>query len=310
MRGRILVCLLILVLVAACGGPPKDKTGYPGVVTGRAVDSETSEPIEWVAVTIMGLSLGDVTDDSGRFYVSNVPPGRWNVIFSSWSHQDDTVAVDIGRTPDDVIDLAEVVLEYRWDLTNPHYREGWERAAADLEVGRAAHFRTGGLPADDYPQRIDTALGLPVVGNFSCLVDKQTIDLARGYNDCIEKYVRTNGLPSNSRKKWNDLILHPKKFFKAMAKTNPPFDLRALQDTVQTQEDGYRVVFVPARRTLIIISPSATKEMFLLYEDPNSVKIVRGPEGSCLVVVKTDYDYSDQGGWAVIDLAFGYYIGW
>ncbi len=58
-----------------------------GKIQGVVYDAETKEPLPYVNVVILNTDLGTATDDNGRFYILNVPSGRYTIEFSCLGYQ-------------------------------------------------------------------------------------------------------------------------------------------------------------------------------------------------------------------------------
>lgn len=52
-----------------------------GEITGTLTDSKTKEPMMGVVVIVEGTTLGSTTDMDGKFTISKVPAGKYNVVF-------------------------------------------------------------------------------------------------------------------------------------------------------------------------------------------------------------------------------------
>ncbi len=55
--------------------------GVTGKIAGRIVDRETGEPIPGTNIVLEGTSLGASADLEGYYFIINIPPGRYNVVF-------------------------------------------------------------------------------------------------------------------------------------------------------------------------------------------------------------------------------------
>jgi hypothetical protein len=53
-----------------------------GAISGYITDMNTGEPLPGVNMVIRNTKLGSVTDATGRFYIPNIPVGRYNVVAS------------------------------------------------------------------------------------------------------------------------------------------------------------------------------------------------------------------------------------
>ena len=71
-RVAILGCMLIAAAVvpAAAGG---------GKITGTVTDSQSGDPLVSASIVLEGTQLGTVSDDKGRYFILNVPPGTYTL---------------------------------------------------------------------------------------------------------------------------------------------------------------------------------------------------------------------------------------
>ncbi|MHB1168976.1 MAG: STN domain-containing protein, partial [Longimicrobiales bacterium] len=53
--------------------------GAPGTIRGRVIDEATQEPLASVQVYVTGTSLNSLTDASGNYVITDVPPGLYSV---------------------------------------------------------------------------------------------------------------------------------------------------------------------------------------------------------------------------------------
>ena len=63
-----------------------------GIVTGKVTDSKTGEALYGAQVLLEGTTLGSETDTSGRFNITNVQPGTYNVIFHYLGYENKTIS--------------------------------------------------------------------------------------------------------------------------------------------------------------------------------------------------------------------------
>ena len=96
-----------------------------GIISGKVTDAETGAPLSGANVVLTGTTLTTVTDDAGRYVITNVPPGAYQVAASLVGYaevvttgvevlQDQTTATDVSlkRTVVEVPGAkAEVVAE-------------------------------------------------------------------------------------------------------------------------------------------------------------------------------------------------------
>ena len=71
---RILVpCLLLLA--AAVPALAEDR----GTITGKVVDKRTGHALPFANVAVIGAQKGGLTDSEGRFTISGIPVGKYDV---------------------------------------------------------------------------------------------------------------------------------------------------------------------------------------------------------------------------------------
>ena len=68
-----------LIVVGAYFVAPNTWAGTTGQISGTVRDGKTGEPIGLASVTIPDLKRGAVTDNQGRYFILNVPPGKYTV---------------------------------------------------------------------------------------------------------------------------------------------------------------------------------------------------------------------------------------
>ncbi|MCS7258586.1 MAG: TonB-dependent receptor [candidate division WOR-3 bacterium] len=65
--------------------------GVTGRIIGRVIDVDTREPLVGVNVVVEGTELGAATDADGKYLITNVPAGRYNITASYIGYQPQTV---------------------------------------------------------------------------------------------------------------------------------------------------------------------------------------------------------------------------
>ena len=55
--------------------------GLTGKIAGRIVDKQTKEPLTAVNVMVEGTTLGAMSDPDGKYFIINLPPGKYDVLF-------------------------------------------------------------------------------------------------------------------------------------------------------------------------------------------------------------------------------------
>lgn len=71
--------LIATLLGAALTAAPAVAHAQTGKLTGIVTDQETGKPVDGVQVVIQGTTLGDLTQENGRFFIVNVPPGTYTI---------------------------------------------------------------------------------------------------------------------------------------------------------------------------------------------------------------------------------------
>ena len=69
-------------VVLLLGIPMWASAGISGKISGRVTDRETGEPLLGANVVVEGTSYGAVSDDQGRYFIINLPPGTYSVFCS------------------------------------------------------------------------------------------------------------------------------------------------------------------------------------------------------------------------------------
>ncbi len=84
-------------------------------VKGSVVDKQTQAPLPGVIVQVLNSNpmLGAATDQNGKFKITNVPVGRWQLRFKSVSYQEKVITIILNSGKESVsnIELEESVIE-------------------------------------------------------------------------------------------------------------------------------------------------------------------------------------------------------
>lgn len=92
-------------------------TGYPGTtgkLSGRVTDAETKEPIPGANILIEGTTLGAMAGPDGYYFVINIPPGRYNVLFSCMGYENkrvESVRISVDATKNLSMAMGSTVIE-------------------------------------------------------------------------------------------------------------------------------------------------------------------------------------------------------
>lgn len=92
----------LATLLGALLAPIAAAHAQTGKLTGIVTDDETGRPIEGAAVTVQGTTLGALTDARGRYFIIQVPPGRYSlqgrrIGYQSVIQTDVAVVIDVTR---------------------------------------------------------------------------------------------------------------------------------------------------------------------------------------------------------------------
>ena len=93
--GSVLAALAALALLG-----PTPLTAQEGTVTGLIVASTTNQPINGAQVSLEGTDLGALTNARGRFLITRVPAGTYNVqvVYVGYRTATESVTVTAGGT--------------------------------------------------------------------------------------------------------------------------------------------------------------------------------------------------------------------
>ena len=106
------------LLLAAAGGTAAAQTGK---LTGVVTDAASAQPLEGAEVGLQGTGIRALTGQNGRFFIVNVPPGRYTVTVRRIGYQaadvrniliqiDVTRTVDVALTVAAAVDIAAIVV--------------------------------------------------------------------------------------------------------------------------------------------------------------------------------------------------------
>lgn len=122
-----------------------------------------------------------------------------------------------------VLVAAVVVLTFVPELNYPAgYLDGAAAARNDLAQGRAVNLFSG-LPR--WSEMLDRETGLPNQ-TTGCIVDPRIEGYVAGYRKTVSHYIAEDGLPSNSRKKWESILFDLPKYYEDRARDASPEVLR------------------------------------------------------------------------------------
>ena len=85
-------------------------------ITGHVLDAQTNEHLPFVNVQIEGTSIGCLTDESGHFYLRNLPEGKLVVVFSMMGYE--TIKKDIVLRKDTLVEMNISIQETSFIVDN------------------------------------------------------------------------------------------------------------------------------------------------------------------------------------------------
>ncbi len=101
---KVVLLVLNILLIPLC------LLAQQGIIRGRVLDKASNEPIPFATVVISGTSTGTTTGDAGRFELTALQPGRYNLEFRSLGYKTERVyevAVTNARPAEVNVRLAE-----------------------------------------------------------------------------------------------------------------------------------------------------------------------------------------------------------
>jgi outer membrane receptor for ferrienterochelin and colicins len=85
-------------------------------IAGHVLDAHTNEHLSYVNVQVEGTSLGCLTDESGHFYLKNLPEGELTIIFSMIGYETEKRTVNLQR--DTLIEMNVTIAETSFMIDN------------------------------------------------------------------------------------------------------------------------------------------------------------------------------------------------
>jgi hypothetical protein len=96
---------LVVVFLTVHGFAAAQKSPDTGSVQGAVTASSSRIPLASAAVTVIGTSMGAVTDERGRYHIDRIPAGTYNIRFSLVGYTA-MVKTDIAVNPGRVAELS------------------------------------------------------------------------------------------------------------------------------------------------------------------------------------------------------------
>ena len=107
---RILVCLWMGMLCVPVFAQ------YDAHLTGHVLDERTGEHLPFVNVQVKGTNIGTVTDESGHYFLRDMPIGKQTIVFSYVGYE--TVELPVTMVEDKTIELKASIREISQQLNS------------------------------------------------------------------------------------------------------------------------------------------------------------------------------------------------
>lgn len=111
----------VLLAAALLALAPLSAQAQTGKLTGVVTDAQTGQPLAGVQVYLEGTGRGTLTQENGRYFVINIPPGEYTVVaqligYATVRKQNVLIAIDVTRTvdfelPSEAVAVEEIVVE-------------------------------------------------------------------------------------------------------------------------------------------------------------------------------------------------------
>ena len=85
-------------------------------IAGHVLDAHTKEHLSFVNVQVEGTALGCLTDESGHFYLKNLPEGELTIVFSMMGYETEKRTVTLRR--DTLIEMNVAIAETSFMIDN------------------------------------------------------------------------------------------------------------------------------------------------------------------------------------------------
>jgi TonB-linked SusC/RagA family outer membrane protein len=149
--------LAALALMAA--SPPV--AAQVGQIAGRVIDRGSDQPLVGAQVFLEGTALGALTQEDGRYLISNVPEGTYTLVVQ-------LIGYSNGRSENVIVrDGASVVVDFEVAITALRMEEVVVTGTADPIAGVKVPFTVGKVTKNDLPvpsTRVETSLQGRVAG--------------------------------------------------------------------------------------------------------------------------------------------------
>ena len=135
----------VLVLALLCVVPLWAQDEYDAHLVGHVLDEKTGEHLPYVNVQVKGTNIGSVTDESGHYFLKNIPLGRQTIVFSYVGYETEELPVNIEENT--TTELKAVIREVSQQLnsvvvTANRYATKRQEAATIVNVLSPTMFET------------------------------------------------------------------------------------------------------------------------------------------------------------------------
>ena len=89
---------------------------YDAHLTGHVLDEKTGEHLPYVNVQLKGTDIGTVTDETGHYFLKDLPVGKQTVVFSYVGYE--TLELPVVTEADKTVELKAVIREYSQQLNS------------------------------------------------------------------------------------------------------------------------------------------------------------------------------------------------
>ncbi len=136
---KYIVCALFSVLCVPVFAQ------YDAHLTGHVLDEKTGEHMPFVSVQVKGTNIGTVTDESGHYFLKDMPIGKQTIVFSFVGYE--TVELPVTMVENKTIELKAVIREVSQQLnaivvTANRYATKRQEAATIVNVLSPELFET------------------------------------------------------------------------------------------------------------------------------------------------------------------------
>ena len=136
---------LVLVLVLFCLVPLWAQEDFDAHLVGHVLDERTGEHLPFVNVQVKGTDIGTVTDESGHYFLKNLPLGKQTVVFSYVGYE--TAELPVRIEENKTVELKAAIREVSQQLngvvvTANRYATKRQEAATIVNVLSPKLFET------------------------------------------------------------------------------------------------------------------------------------------------------------------------